>query len=357
MILRDLTLDGLEWENALQEFQEEQKDIFFLPSWYKTWLEHEKATAHCLHVILGDYIFLYPFLKSRIDNYSLDDNYYDIQTAYGYGGVIVNKFPVPEEVSLQFNKLVSRWLEDNKIVAEFIRVHPQLDRFKRDCSYNLVRKNVFIETTFNYRIPDKQARQNVSRALSSGAEVIYDTNFEFIDSFIELYRMTAERVRMDKYYHFDNRYFTKVKEELKDYSTLIHILFNGKIIGSGLYMLYGDKATLHLVGSNSEYQQIRINDLLYHGAIKFSIKNKAATLNVGGGLTLDPEDSLFKFKRKYSNNFKDVIIGKNVINQPIYTELVKQWSKKYPELVDKNQNYFLKYKLTRNLELEKKQLF
>lgn len=357
MIFKELTLNHPEWKNALQLFKDDQKDIFFLPNWYSTWLEHEKATAHCLHISIDDYDIIYPFLKSRIEGYDLGEDYFDIQTAYGYGGVIANKDFVPNNIIEESNRIISDWLLDNKVVAEFIRVHPLLDKFKRNCNYSPVRTNVFIETNLDYKIPDKQARQNVSKALSLGAEVIYDSDLTHLDIFIKLYRMTAERVKMEKYYHFDDVYFTRVKEELIDYSTLIHIVFNEKIIGSGLYLLYGNRATLHLVGSNSGYQHIRINDLLYYGAINLSIKNRASTLNVGGGLSLNREDSLFKFKRKYSHNFKDVYVGKNILNPTIYNQLINQWSLRNPELVNTNLNYFLKYRLKNTLQLEGKQLY
>jgi lipid II:glycine glycyltransferase (peptidoglycan interpeptide bridge formation enzyme) len=195
----------------------------------------------------------------------------------------------------------------------------------------------------------------VAKAKSMGAEIVYDFELEFMDKFIELYRMTVERIKMDQYYNFGNDYFRRVVKELKEFSTLIHIsVDNNKIIGSGLYLHYGSKATLHLVGSNSNYQHVRINDLLYNGAIQLSIKNNISTLNVGGGTSLNPEDTLFKFKSKFSKNFKDVLIGKNVINQDVYNNLTKQWTSMHPELSEKNANYFLKYRIKGNLQLARK---
>lgn len=336
-------LSDIDWSKKLDLIPILNKDINFLPEWYHTWSSHETdAEALCISFTYDDFIFLYPFFRKRINNYDLANDYYDIQSAYGYGGVIANKTHVPYEISEKFNRYVTEWLLDNRVIAEFIRDHPLLSYIRRKADYIPVRKNVFIETT-NYKIPDKRARQNVSRSIASNCAILYDDKCEYIDEFADLYMLTAERLGVRSYYRFSTDYFNKVKKHLSEYASLIHITKDNNIVASGLYLKYHEKGNLHLTASKIEYQILRANDLLFYAAIQYSIHNQVKILNIGGGLGNDADDSLLRFKSKFSNNLVNVYIGKNILNKDIFEKIIKTWEHRHPELVSKYCNYFLKY--------------
>lgn len=343
MDFRIYSLDDKNWLKALDYLPVSHKDINYFPNWFYTWTEHEKADALCIFAEINDIYFLYPFLLKKIENFDLDKVYYDVQSAYGYGGVITSELNVPLETRNKFNKLVTEWMHDKSIIAEFIRENPLLNHFRRDATYSLARTNVYINTDIDYKIPDKRARQNINKSLQLNASIIYDEELKCMDDFAALYANTAERLNMHSYYHFGTGYFTKVIEHLKEYSTLIHVQINETIIASGLYIRHHEKGNLHLAGSLIEYQDVRANDLLYYGAINYSMNNGVKILNVGGGTSTDPEDTLFRFKAKYSKDYKEVYIGKKIINQVIYNKLVIKWEDRYPQLSNKYRNYFLKY--------------
>lgn len=338
------SINDIKWKKAFDAIPAEQKDINFMQAWYETWLEHESAEAYCIHFNEDGYHFLYPFLKRKIQKFDLTDDYYDVQSAYGYGGVIVSHPNIPEEIGRRFDNLTTEWLYDNRVIAEFIREHPLLDSFKRQADYQTVRRNVYVETSHSYRIPDKQARQNVARAFSQNAEILYDEDCRHLGDFIDLYRETSHRLNVHPYYNFANDYFMKVKKLLGDHCRLIHIIKEGLIIASGLYMLYNGRANLHLTASRTAYQVLRSNDLLYHAVIEYSIKNGVKILNVGGGVSNHPDDSLFRFKIKYASMIRDVKVGKNIINPDVYNNLNRIWELRYPNLVSKYDSYFLRYR-------------
>ncbi|HLO90440.1 MAG TPA: GNAT family N-acetyltransferase [Lentimicrobium sp.] len=331
------------WKAAFDLIPNELKDLNFTPEWYQTWINHEAAEPICIHFEEDGFHFLYPFFRRRIKNYNLSKEYFDIQSAYGYGGVIVSHSIIPPALGHVFNKLTSSWLHDNNIVAEFIREHPLLTSFRRKAEYNTVRKNVYIETSASYKIPDKCARQNIAKALSHNATILYDEECNYLPEFIKLYQMTARRLGMHPYYNFSDDYFYKVKNLLGNHCCLIHIIKDDVIIASAMYLIYNDRANLHLTASRVEYQIIRSNDLLYYAAIEYSKKRGVKTLNVGGGLTADANDSLFRFKLKYASYQKDVMVGKNILNPAVYENLTKAWESRYPGLVKKYDNYLLKY--------------
>ncbi len=345
MDLKVLSAESNEWEKALEHIPVSNKDLNYTPQWFRSWIEHEKAEPFCLYLEFEGYHILYPFFLSKITNYDLNHDYFDIQSAYGYGGVIANSNHIPPFIEAKFNSLTDEWLHDNNVIAEFIRENPLIKSIKRDASYSIVRQNVYVETNSDYKIPDKQARQNVNKAINNGLTILYDTDLNYLQEFTDLYKKTADRLEMLPYYHFENSYFDNILKLLKEYTTLIHILLNDQIIASGLYFLYNDRATLHLVGSDANCLNLRANDLLYSAAIQFSIKGGAKTLNVGGGTSNDPADTLFRFKSKYSKIWKPVMIGKKILNSEVFNKLTDYWEKGHPQLVDKYEKYFLKYRI------------
>ena len=331
------------WGVVINEIPAENKDIYFLQEWYKTWLDHENSEAYCIYAEIDGYKFLYPFLKRCISNYELDKTYYDIQSAYGYGGIISQDNEIPSGVEYKLNQTIDEYLCSNNIIAEFIRDHPLIKSIKRRAEYSLVRRNVFITPTLSYKVPNKQARQNIEKAEYLKLESFIDHNLEHLDRFIELYALTAHRINMSDYYRFNQEYFDKIKFFLLGMATLIHVRIGEKIIAGGLLLNYQGKASLHLTASDDEYFNYRPNDFLYNSVIRFSIENQIQILNLGGGLSPDPNDTLFRFKSKYSDYNTEVFVGKNIINPKIYSNIIEQWSRKYPDLRGKYVNYFLKY--------------
>lgn len=333
------------WKHALNNIPILNKDINYLQEWYQTWIDHEKSEPRCISATIDGFSFVYPFFIKRIEGYDLPGEYFDIQSAYGYGGVITSDRKVSHKADVKFNRLVDEWLHDNHIIAEFIRDNPLFSFYRRNALYSIVRTNVYVETNPGYTIPDKNTRKNVAKAVESGAQVMFDDSCEHLDQLIRLYKLNANRINMHSYYHFDESYFVNVKNTLSEFVTLIHIVFNDKFVGSALYLKYSDKGTLHLTGSDMTYQGLRINDLLFKAAIDLSIDQKVTILNLGGGTTANIDDSLFRFKSKYSRHHKNVMVGKNIIDAKQYQEVVRQWSIRNPGLSKKYENYFLKYRL------------
>lgn len=339
--------DQPEWTEALHQIPAKNSDINFLPEWYKSWQEYEQATPQCIVAEIDGVIFAYPFFLKPIDSYDLDQTYYDIQTAYGYGGIITNQPGIQDSVVDKFNREVNSWLLDNNVVAEFIREHPLLFQCRRDAGYVRVRQNVYIEPTADYILPDRKARQNISKTLhNNDISVFIDDDLVHLDEFIRLYNLNTSRLNMNKYYYFTDEYFSKIRLLLINNTKLIHILHKDKIINSVIFLHHGNKGTLHLAGSDHEYQALRTNDLMYYSAINLSYNMGLDILNIGGGTSTNEDDSLFNFKKKFSNVHRDVMVGKKIINQPVYNNLVEQWKSKYPELELKYRDFFLKYRQT-----------
>ena len=71
------------------------------------------------------------------------------------------------------------------------------------------------------------------------------------------------------------------------------------------------------------------NNILLWEAIKYAKREGCKERHLGGGLTDSPEDSLFRFKKKFSSNCKHFYIGKRVHDQKIYEKLIKRWENEH----------------------------
>ena len=129
------------------------------PEYLQTWINYEESVAYCAVYQNDKYMLLYPFLKKKITGYDLGADYYDIQTAYGYGGVISNAVNIPVKYVNDFNKQLDDWCLENNIISEFIRTNPLHDFYYRKADYIGVRYNVYITCSPDYKIPKQTCSQ------------------------------------------------------------------------------------------------------------------------------------------------------------------------------------------------------
>lgn len=336
-----------EWKSAIERIDSKLADVYFLPEWYRTWENYEHSVAKCIVAEEDDYLFVYPFLMRSIEGFDIATECFDIQSAYGYGGILTNSLNVPQHLTEKFNHKVTDWLTENNVIAEFVREHPLLDHCRRDAHYVLARKNIYIEASPDYRIKELKNHQNVSKfRRDAKLKVVIDDRLDGMDEFVRLYHLNANRIGMSKYYFFSEEYFSLIKNLLKDHARLINIYYENKLTHSLIYLFYGNKASLHLAGADHSLFKFNLSAVSFFESVLYSAELGMETVNIGGGLTADEQDGLYRFKKNFSNNIKDVYIGKKVINQLVYDSLVRQWEEKYPHLKDRYRNFFLKYRQT-----------
>ena len=93
MNYRILTVkDEVDWDLALKRLPIDQQDIYFTPQYYKLYQQKGDGEARCFIYENDGQILLYPFLINSVNSlgYELDKEYYDIQGAYGYNGIVTS---------------------------------------------------------------------------------------------------------------------------------------------------------------------------------------------------------------------------------------------------------------------------
>ena len=110
-----------------------------------------------------------------------------------------------------------------------------------------------------------------------------------------------------------------------------------------LFLAYGDRIHAHLGGSGAQHQELRPNNLLMHTAASWGQERGFRWLHLGGGLTPDPEDSIFQFKASISRLRVPFYTGKRVHNREVYDRLCAEWTKRSGTAAPRG--YLLQYRL------------
>ncbi|MFH1380008.1 MAG: GNAT family N-acetyltransferase [bacterium] len=338
------------WNDHLELFKFEQKDIYFTEEYVKLY-ENGNNKAECFIFAEENNVFLFPYLKTQIPG--SQGNQYDIESAYGYGGPLVNSSD-DQFCSRAWHKFYD-YCSQNMIVCGFVRFHPLLknhvsfqdDEFKLNSIH--VRKTVALnlelpsETIWNMEIHSKH-RNTIRLAEKNGLRFVSDDTLENIDEFIIMYNKMIKAICVDDLYFFESSYYQSIKDNLRNKCFLGLIYLNNTIVSAAIFFYYGIYGHYHLAGSLEEYQRYGSNNLLLYRSALYLKSKGIKMFHLGGGTSNDESDSLYKFKKRFSKTLYDFYIGTMVFNKRIYDEICGAWEKKYPEKIDRYGSMFLKYR-------------
>lgn len=261
--------------------------------------------------------------------------YYDIASPYGYGGPYIESCTNKERLLADYEYDFGKYCFDNDIVSEFVRFHPIIGNgvdFKEVYNTECIRKTVGtsllsdnpFETEFS-----RSARKYVRRALKAGVEWKVIESPKNVDSFIEIYYSTMERDKATDFYYFPREYFSRCLELFGDNIILVEAIYENKIIAAGFYICSGDTIHAHLSGTLKEYLDISPAYVIKYATAVWGKEHGYKLVHYGGGTTNSPEDKLFLFKCKFTENtLFDFYIGRKIWNSEVYNKLVDITGKK-----------------------------
>lgn len=290
------------------------------------------------------------FMKRKIDSEDLDQQYYDLITPYGYGGPIIIEANNKEELIKEYKEEFSKYCEKNNVVSEFIRFHPI---YKNALDVKEIYDVIFSRKTVGTNIKDfddpvqsdfsKNARREVRQALKKDIKVHVIEQPSNFDNFKKLYYETMNRNNANEEYYFDDKYFNTILKFFSNDVLLVELEHENEIMASELYFTKGKILHAHLLGSNDKLLELNAGSLLEATAAEWGKKNGFKYIHHGGGRTSDPEDSLFKYKKKFGKNTEfDFYVGKKIWNREIYDKLVD--AKNLSE-EEKNSEFFPLYRI------------
>ena len=319
---------------------------------YHTYDYHQlskNANEHpiLIHYTDGHTSLVLPFLLRDIE----DSDYKDATSVYGYAGLLalnIDKDFNPE----QFQNELTTFFNENKIIAVFSRFHPFIKESESVLNglgdIVSLGKVVFIDlnkplkdlrTTYNRRL---RTYLNKSRRLCTVFEGHTETH---IDTFIKLYLENMTRIGADESYHFSRDYYYRLLTSNDFDSKLMLCKHNEtqEIIAGAIFIKTGSIVQYHLSGLNEAYFKLQPIKLIIDEMCIVSSNEGSKYLNLGGGKG-SQEDSLYRFKRKFSKNVKIFKVWKYIVNKDIYKTLAENHLKTQLEYSELNNGYFPAYR-------------
>jgi hypothetical protein len=126
------------------------------------------------------------------------------------------------------------------------------------------------------------------------------------------------------YYYFEPDYFDRLQHVEGCKVILINALLEDKLIGSALFMLSGEYMHYHLSSTDPECYSYATNNAILAQAVEYGHDHNMKCLHLGGGVSTDEKDSLFKFKHNFGRmekNLKDFYTGRAVFLPNEYAQL------------------------------------
>lgn len=341
-----------EWSKLLDKLPIEQQDIYYTPDYYELYERNGDGKAMCFVYEKNDDVALYPFLIKCINNlgYELDEEYFDIQGAYGYNGVVSSNYNL--SFRKEFYKTFYQYCLDQNIIAEFVRYNPIVGNHlfgEKILDLQINRKTVALNLGQSYdNIFSTQFSSKNRNMINKGEKTLYieyGTSIEDYNVFIPMYQHTMKRLHAEKYYHFSNQYFNNISNILSNHCFVFvaYDIQTSTPFGSLLLLIYKNKAHYFLSARSHLSNNNSTNNFLLNHAISFSKKKNCSIFHLGGGNSLDDNDSLFKFKKNFSTDIYDFYISKKVIHSAVYNSVCEIWEKRNPGKAQQFKNYLLKY--------------
>lgn len=343
-----LTLENSErWTSYLMRIPVDKRDEYFSPDYYSLYQNYGDGEACCFVYEQDNDVALYPFLRNPITSlgYTLDHEYYDIQGAYGYNGLISSNHS--EAFIRSFWEKFDKFCKDNNIVAEFMRFHPLLanqelasPQMKTFFSRHTVYLDLTDDDIWMHQISSKN-RNMIRKAEKEGVQIVESDDYE---SFRKLYDGTMTDLHAEDFYFFPPSYYEEYKQTFKDKSLLCLAMLNGKMIAGSMFFYSEDYAHYHLSARDRQFSKYAANNLILWYGIQKAKERGCKKFHFGGGTTGDESDSLLKFKRDFSKTQGEFWIGKRVHNQEIYNSIIRQWEQNHPESYAMNKVKLLGYR-------------
>ncbi|HOO29186.1 MAG TPA: peptidoglycan bridge formation glycyltransferase FemA/FemB family protein, partial [Lachnospiraceae bacterium] len=213
-------------------------------------------------------------LKGKIEK----GKYFDISSAYGYGGPLYETDNL-SELKHEFFEIFTKYCADNNIITQFDRFHPLLDNhhfFEGYSELYKIRKTVHIDLKDEDTIwsgMDPKCRNMIRKAEKNLVEIVLDDEKETLSEFTRLYQGTMQRNGTSDYYFFSDKFFSDTISNLGENIMIANARFDNRIIASALFMKSENYLHYHFSGSDPEYRNLQANSLLLYKAALYGLEN------------------------------------------------------------------------------------
>ncbi len=224
-------------------------------------------------------------------------------------------------------ELLSFFHEKN-IVSVFSRLHPLIcsDRVLEGVGeIKFVNKTVGIDLTLPIEVQLEKYRQNHRRNIlkmrENGFVVTEVSNKNEINSFSDLYTATMNRLNADFSYYFNYEYFYSLINNPCFKVKLLIAKKEDEIAGGAIFTFTQNIMQYHLGADSFKFRQLSPMKMIFDDARLIGYNLKMKLLHLGGGYSGNTNDSLFHFKRGFSDLLFDFEVWELIVDHEKYFDL------------------------------------
>ncbi|MGN6179853.1 MAG: GNAT family N-acetyltransferase [Mucilaginibacter sp.] len=322
MKYRSLTVkDRKEWDDYINKalFQ----DIFH------SWVYHSMNTEGepLLFVYLeGDIFIALPVIKRKID----DTDFYDMTSVYGYSGPVsnVNAAEMSNTTLNNFKTAFTNFMAEENAVCIFSRLHPFIDQ----CTLlenigGIVENGTTLYMDLSSSVEEQ--RNGYEKRLCRQVRQLREKNYiikeavgiDEIRAFVDIYHKNMDRLNASSHYYFDEKYFTDIIN-LDGFDNKLLLIYDGTTLTCGAIVLLSDTIIRnHLSATSPDYLNESPSKLLTDEISMVGRRLGKRIFHLGGGVG-GKEDSLFEFKKRFSNQQVKDHIWCYINNHTAYDHIV-----------------------------------
>ena len=263
-----------------------------------------------------------------------DTGMYDCTSVYGYCGPISssNLVDVSKDLLAFFRESFISACKELNVVSVFSRLHMNMhhEDFLRD--FGVVKRlNQVVQIDLRmsreairrgYRKSTKSEINQLVKRKGYTCSKVEPTDKRSVEEFILIYNDTMNRVGAKKAYFYDTTYILSFLRSEAFNAELYCAYKDNVMVAGAIFVNCRDSIQYHLAGTHASYLQDTPMKLIIDKAISDGLDKGLIRMNLGGGLTSDENDSLFRFKRGFSKNFKTFCVWNLIVDQVTYEDLV-----------------------------------
>ncbi|MFH0259633.1 GNAT family N-acetyltransferase [Vibrio mediterranei] len=283
------------------EINELASDTYYQPAYSALYEDGAEYFEFCYQE--ESYYVKFSALKRRISsvlNHKLDEELYDLETPYGYGGPIANYFD--EHFLYRAFSAYREHCRKLNIVCEFIRFHPFNPLAKSSSLFDMHfhERQVVVVDLENSAEERRKSYSKTTRNIvkKASTRLLVEESCQQIPDFMAMYYQTMKKNTASDFFYFDENYFHQLAAV--DGVSLLAVKKEETYASIGFFMCGKELAHYHLSANNQELAKENGNYLLLDAAFDYAKRQGCRYMMLGGGRTSSTEDSLFKFKSKFS---------------------------------------------------------
>ncbi len=340
---------GKRWKEEYLSFA--NRDIFYNPEYYQINAEYANWQAELFLFRNKAYKIIYPYVKKPIGKLEFINgstelaNLFDISTLE-YGGPIIEGHADESSIK-EFHNSFTNYCKENKIVSEFIRLHPFQANHRHYPEPKSVKNVFYMDLTKPHReilLDFKKSNKNaITKARRVNVNVHQTKKADEIAEFYKIYFNLMKTKNAEQFYFYSLDFVKNLIKRLGEKAKLYVAEHNNKII-AGSFFLYDNHAVHYYLAANAkEFSQHCPGNLILYAAIIDSKNEGYKTFNLGGGY--QQNDGLERFKATFTKTKKIFYRHTKIHNTQAY-EMLSNMKAEFCAKKQKayNLNYFPAYR-------------